>query len=200
MSERHEESTPPHEVPHDAPDTVVHEYDGIQEYDNQLPKWWLYTLYMTVAFAAIYWAGYHSFPSADLPNAAFQHELDAQRAREAEALKKSGAVTGDALALLSKDAATTSKGKEVFVANCAACHKADASGLVGPNLTDNAWLHGGKPEQVYKTINEGYVDKQMPAWGPTLGPERVQAVAAYVLSLRNTNVPGGKAPQGEIEN
>jgi len=188
-----DKSTPGHEV-----DRVIHEYDGIEEYDNALPNWWLYTLYATVVFAAVYWAGYHIFKTSNLPNADYAEQVAAARAREAERLKTIGAVTPEALTTLSHDPSTVSKGKDIFVANCSACHKPDGSGLIGPNLTDDAWLHGDKPDEIYKTINDGVPDKQMPTWGPILGPERIQSVTAFVLSIKNTNVPGGKAPQGEI--
>lgn len=195
MSDHEDNSVPGHEI---EKDRVIHEYDGIQEYDNRLPNWWLYTLYATVVFAGLYWGGYHIFKAANLPNAEYGEQVAAAHAREAERLKTMGAVTPEALTTLSHDPSTVAKGKDVFVANCSACHKADGSGLIGPNLTDNAWIHGGKPDQIYKTINDGVPDKQMPTWGPILGPERIQSVTAYVLSLKNTNVPGGKAAQGDI--
>ncbi len=180
-------------------DQVVHEYDDIQEYDNQLPNWWLATFFGTVVFAAVYWFGYHSFQSADLPNAEFEKVVAAQRAIDAERIKAAGTVDDESLTLLSKDSATVAKGAEVFKANCATCHRADGGGNIGPNLTDNAWLHGGKPKQIYTTVNGGVEKTAMIPWGPQLGPEKIQSVSAYVISLRNTNVAGGKAPQGNVE-
>ncbi len=179
-------------------DRVIHEYDGIQEYDNRLPNWWLYTLYGSVVFAAVYWIGYHTLRSFDLPRAEYDQQAVAAQARYAEQLKTSGSVTPEALTALSHDPTTVAQGKEIFTTNCAACHKADGSGLIGPNLTDGAWMHGGKADQIYKTINDGVPDKQMPTWGPVLGPQREQAVTAFVLSIRDTNVPGGKAVQGNL--
>ncbi len=192
-----EKSWPPVEA-QGQQDRVIHEYDGIEEYDNDLPRWWLYTLYGAVVFACVYWLGYHTFKSADLPDAAYEHQLAAERAKEAERIKSQGVVTPAALVLLSKDDATVKKGKEVFTQNCVACHRADAGGNIGPNLTDDTWIHGGKPDEIYKTVTEGVAAKGMPTWGPQLGQERVESVVAYVLTLRNTNVAGGKAPQGDI--
>ena len=183
----------------DAEDQVVHEYDDIQEYDNQLPNWWLATFFGTVIFACVYWFGYHTFQSADLPNAEFAKVVAAQRAAEAERIKQAGTIDDSSLTLLSKDAATVAKGADVFKTNCAVCHKADGSGNIGPNLTDNAWIHGGKPTDIYKTVNEGVLTKGMPAWGGQLGVDKTQSVSAYLLTLKNTNVAGGKAPQGNVE-
>lgn len=193
------ESPQPHTVDGDYEDRVIHEYDGIQEYDNRLPNWWLYTLFGTVAFAAVYWLGYHTFHSYDLPKAAYDRDVAAANAREAARVRESGPITAAGLVTLSKDASTVGKGKETFTQYCAACHKADGSGNIGPNLTDNAWLHGGAPDKIYATVNEGQPAKGMPAWGPQLGEEKTESVVAYVLTLKNTNVPGGKAPQGTVE-
>lgn len=173
-------------------DRVVHEVDGIEEYDNQLPRWWLYTLYATIVFAAGYWFVYQSGAFADQPMAAYQAEL-------AKKAKSTGTVSPELLAALASDPAVVEKGKQVFTSTCVACHRNDGGGNVGPNLTDDFWLHGGTPDRIFKTVAEGVPDKGMPAWKPQLGDERVQAVTAYVLTLKGTNVPGGKPPQGARE-
>lgn len=182
-----------------GPDEVVHEYDDIQEYDNELPNWWLVTFFGTVVFACVYWFGYHTFQAADLPVAEFEKVVAAQRAVEAERIKSAGVIDDSALTLLSKDTATVAKGQEIFKTNCVVCHRADGGGVIGPNLTDNAWLHGGKPTDIYKTVNEGVTSKGMAAWGGQLGVDKTQSVVAYVMTLKNTNVAGGKAPQGTVE-
>ena len=180
-------------------DRVVHEVDGIEEYDNALPRWWLGTLYASMVFAAGYWFAYHSGAFANLPRAAYEAEVDARAKAEAAKVKSMGAVTPEALSALSRDKGTVDQGKQVFTQTCIACHRSDGGGTVGPNLTDEFWLHGGAPDRIFKTVAEGVPEKGMPAWKPQLGIERVQAVTAYVLTLRNTNVPGGKPPQGERE-
>jgi cytochrome c oxidase cbb3-type subunit III len=106
-------------------------------------------------------------------------------------------MTPATLAALAKDKGTVAQGKQVFALTCIACHRQDGGGVVGPNLTDEFWIHGAAPDKIYDTISKGVPDKGMPAWGPQLGSERVQAVTAYVISIRGTNVPGGKAPQGD---
>jgi len=176
---------------------VIHEVDGIQEYDNKLPNWWLYTLYGTILFGAGYWFHYQTSGFGDLPRAEYQQEMDKAAAVQAERIKAAGVMTPEALVALSKDKGTLEQGKQVFATTCVACHRADGGGVVGPNLTDDFWLHGAAPDKVFKSISVGVPDKGMPAWGPQLGPDRVRAVTAYVISLRGTNVPNGKAPQGE---
>jgi cytochrome c oxidase cbb3-type subunit 3 len=177
---------------------VVHEYDGIIELDNQLPLWWLYTLYGTVAFAIIYWFQYEILHASPTPEREYAAKVAETREAESARLAKLGTLDNKTLASLAKDPKTIAQGRAVFAANCAACHRADGAGLVGPNLTDNFWLHGGQPEQIWKTVRDGATREGavMPPW-KQLGDEKVLASVAYVLSLRNTNVPGGKAPQGE---
>jgi cytochrome c oxidase cbb3-type subunit 3 len=182
----------------EGPDRVIHEVDGIQEYDNKLPNWWLYTLYGAILFAIVYWYGYQTSGIGRSPAEAYRVERDQALAEQATRIKV-GEATPEALSALARDAAAVALGKSVFASTCAACHRADGGGLVGPNLTDDYWLHGGAPEQIYKTIATGVADKGMPAWQPQLGALKTQAVAAYVLGLRGKNVPGGKAPQGERE-
>jgi cytochrome c oxidase cbb3-type subunit 3 len=184
-------------TPDPTANKVIHEVDGIQEYDNKLPNWWLYMLYGTIIFAAGYWFHYQTSGFGELPRAAYQKEMDKEAAIQAERIKAAGAVTPEALMTLAKDKGTVEQGKQVFATTCVACHRADGGGVVGPNLTDDFWIHGGAPDKVFKTISLGVPDKGMPAWGPQLGPDRVRAVTAYVISLRGTNVPNGKAPQGE---
>jgi len=180
-------------------DRVIHSVDGIEEYDNRLPRWWLYTLYGAIGFAVVYWYTYQVGRFADLPAAEYEAELD--RAAALEEKKNAGAppVTPEALVALSRDPAIVAQGKAIFASTCAQCHRADGGGNVGPNLTDEFWLHGGAPEKIMKTVSDGVAEKGMPAWRPQLGTRRVQAVTAFVITLRNTNVPQGKPPQGERE-
>jgi cytochrome c oxidase cbb3-type subunit 3 len=178
---------------------IVHEYDGILECDNHLPRWWLVTLYGTIVFSIGYWFHYHTFQSGTHPLAAYEAEQAAQRAAEAEQLKNAGVVTSEALLKLAQDEVTVKQGRETFSQSCATCHGPGGGGAIGPNLTDKYWIHGSAPEQIYATVRDGFLPKGMPAWGGQLGEARVRAVAAYVITLKNTNVAGGKAPQGEAE-
>jgi cytochrome c oxidase cbb3-type subunit III len=179
-------------------DRVIHEVDGIQEYDNKLPNWWLYTLYGAIVFAVGYWYSFEILHAGASPREAYQAELDRAAAEQAMAIKV-GEATPESLLALTKDPNAVALGKQVFVSTCAACHRNDGGGNVGPNLTDEYWLHGGAPEKIFRTVSSGVPDKGMPAWLPQLGALKTQAVTAYVLGLRGTNVAGGKPPQGERE-
>ncbi len=177
------------------PDQVIHEYDGIEEYDNKLPTWWLYTLYGAMVFAIGYWFTYHVFQGADLPLQAYRKEVAAAAEREG----KTVALSSDELVALSKDPSIVKEGEKLFSTTCVPCHGPKGGGTVGPNLTDDSWIHGGAPDKIYATVHDGVLAKGMPAWGAPLGNPAVQAVTAFVLTLHNTNVPGGKPPQGERE-
>lgn len=183
--------------PGDAP--VVHEYDGIEECDNNLPVWWLWTFFGAIIFAIGYWFHFQTFQTGLSPGAAFEAEDAAIKAAELEKMKKAGTVTPELLTAMSKDAGAVKMGKDVFMANCVSCHGATGGGGVGPNLTDGYWIHGGAPDKIYTTIKEGVPAKGMLTWGPVIGEEKVRAAAAYVLTLKNTNVAGGKEPQGTKE-
>lgn len=167
---------------------IVHEYDGILEADNNLPHWWLWTLYGAVAFSIGYWFYYEEFKASPGPAQAYY----AEKALEAE---KTGADPTAAELLAGVDGPQLALGAQAFAANCVACHEAQGQGKIGPNLTDSAWLHGGDPVAIFRTIRDGVPAKGMPAWGPMLGRAGVSQVTAFVLSLRDKNLPG-KAPEG----
>jgi cytochrome c oxidase cbb3-type subunit III len=172
-----------------------HVYDGIVEHDNPLPRWWLVTFFGAILFAAGYWFHFEGFHTGLSP----EEELAETAAADAKKKAASGvALSADALVALSKDKNAVAEGEKVFRANCVVCHGDKAEGKIGPNLTDNAWLHGGAGDKVFATVSKGVPDKGMPAWEPQLGARNVQNLTAYVLSLKGTNVPG-KAPQGEEE-
>ncbi|QQR88617.1 MAG: c-type cytochrome [Myxococcales bacterium] len=169
---------------------IIHEYDGIEEADNRLPNWWLATFYIAVIFAIGYWFYYQVYESGLQPLAAYQAKI----AENSNAPKEE--VSAEMLNSMSADAAAVEAGKAVFVANCVACHLDKGQGNIGPNLTDAYWIHGGAATDIYKIVDQGFAAKGMPAWGPVLGAEKAKQVVAFVLTLRNTNVPG-KAPEGE---
>ena len=180
--------------PEDAGSTIVHVYDDIREEDNRLPNWWLGILFGSIVFAFGYWFVYESAHAAPGPLEAFKTELAVQARQRAEA----GPVTEGALLVLAQDAATVAEGRTVFVSTCAPCHGLEGQGVVGPNLTDGFWLHGGKPLAIHTSITNGYPDKGMRPWGQVLGAARVRTVAAYVLSIKGKNLLG-RPPQGPPE-
>jgi cytochrome c oxidase cbb3-type subunit 3 len=177
---------------------IVHEVDGIQEADNVLPRWWLGILWGTLIFAAGYWIWYQALGAGKSQLEQYKEDKLAAAKLEAEKLAADGPFNEEKLVTMSKNLAVVGQGRTTFTTVCATCHAVNASGNVGPNLTDKYWLHGGKPQQIIATIRGGVVDKGMPAWLPQLGEQKVREVAAYVLSIKNTEVPG-KAPQGVVE-
>lgn len=169
-----------------------HSFDGITEFDNRLPNWWLWTFYVTIIFSPFYWLVFHVFGLADLPNEEFQARLD-----EKAAAMVQSEVTDASLTELARNPAFVASGAAVFKTNCSLCHMENGGGNIGPNLTDRFWLHGGRPTDIYNTVVNGVIEKGMNPWGKPLGPKRCQQVTAFVMSMRNTNVAGGKAAQGE---
>ncbi len=176
-----------------------HEYDGIRELDNRLPNWWVTSMYAAIVFALGYWLYFHTFELGDTQQERLALEVSRAQAaaekREEARVAREGALTDESLLALVSDAAAVGRGKEVFAQNCLACHGAGGEGTVGPNLTDRYWIHGSKPTDIHGVIADGRLEKGMPSWKPVLGASRVRDVAAFVLSLKNTHVPG-KAPQG----
>lgn len=178
-----------------VPDTG-HEYDGIRELDNNLPNWWLATLFVTIVFGFGYWMYYHAFDRTPGQMDEYRAELEAARVAQEAFAKTRGAPTDEMLAGFVHDTVKVEDGKAAFAQFCASCHAAQGQGLIGPNLTDAYWLHGAKPTEVLKTVGAGVPSKGMPAWEPVLGAVRTEHVVAYLLTIANTNVTG-KEPQGE---
>lgn len=168
---------------------ILHEYDGIEEADNELPRWWVAVFVGTVIFGGAYYFVYEKFHAQPSPG----EEL---AAIVAERAKHTTDYNDNDLLAIAKDPAALNAGKLAFTTNCVACHGAKAEGNIGPNLTDQTWLHGGNPSKIFATIRDGVPAKGMPTWGAILGNVGVRDVAAYVVTLRGSNVPG-KAPQGE---
>ncbi|MCA8972179.1 MAG: c-type cytochrome [Planctomycetes bacterium] len=172
----------------------AHEFDGIREFDNHLPKWWLWTLYLAVLFSVGYWVHYEVLRSG---LSSGEHFALAVQADDERIAKKLGPISNETLLELTKLESRVAAGKAEFVKTCAQCHTANGGGGIGPNLTDKYWLHGNTPMEIKKTIDDGVVEKGMAAWKDVLGPKLVTDLVAYILTIKNTNVPGGKEPQGE---
>lgn len=173
---------------------LEHEYDGIREYDNPMPRWWLWTFYATIVFVPLYYLLPSPFGEGE--GVIARYEADVAAARAAEPPPPAVAVSDDDLNAMAARADVIAAGKAVYDVNCAACHRLDGGGVIGPNLTDDAWIHGGAPSQIRGTIALGVLDKGMPQWDRLLRPEQLDAVTAYVISLRGTNPPAPKPPQG----
>ena len=178
---------------------LEHSYDGIQEFDNPMPRWWVYLFWATIIFSILYFFNVPGFGVGKGRIADYDRDIAAAASADAKrkAAQPAGA-SGEQLAAMTKDASVVALGKQVFGQNCAACHRADAGGQIGPNLADDYWLHGGTLEQIHKTVVDGVLEKGMPPWGKVLKPNQLDAVVAYIYTLRGTNPPNPKAPQGDL--
>ena len=178
-----------------------HNYDGIKELDNHLPPWWKWLFYGTIGWSAVYIFVFHLSGSLPLSEEEYQIELAQaeEQARTWNANQPTASIDENSLQYTG-DAALIVKGKNVFDSNpCGSCHRNDGGGnTIGPNLTDEYWIHGGDIKSIFNTIKNGAVDKGMPAWGKAMSLQDVRDVTFYILSLQGTNPPDGKAPQGDV--
>jgi len=172
-----------------------HNYDGIRELDNRLPPWWIYGFYVTIVFAEIYLWRYHVSNSAPLSKE--EYEIAVQKADEKvqDYLKQKGE-TVDENNVVMLGSADISEGKRMFQISCVACHNEGGAGNVGPNLTDDYWLHGGDIKSVFKTIKYGF--NAMPTWQNSYSNKQIAQLSSYVKSLHGSNPANAKAPQGEL--
>ncbi len=176
---------------------IDHPHDGIYELDNRLPPWWLYGFYATIVFSVFY-MGYYHFSKEERGQA--QEYKVAMREGEAIrriAQEREEAKINESNVTAAVDAKTIESGKNIFIAKCVACHGKAGEGTVGPNLTDEFWLHGGGIKNVFRTVKEGVPAKGMISWKNQLPAGDIRAVASYILTLKGTNPANPKAPQGE---
>lgn len=180
----------------DQENVLDHEYDGIQEYDNPMPRWWVNVFWATFVFSLGYLFHYHLTGKGT--SVSESYALDVQHAREEEARRALGdKVSEESLAKLMLDANLMADAKKTFDQNCGACHSDQGKGLIGPNLTDDYWLHGeGTLMNIHDVVADGVTAKGMPAWGRQLSPMELRKVVAYVGTLRGKRLQG-KAPEGK---
>jgi cytochrome c oxidase cbb3-type subunit III len=178
-----------------------HNYDGIKELDNHLPPWWKWLFYGTIGWAGVYMIVYHFSNSLPLMDQEYLNEITAAEDQKRKLLADKPKVEIDENTLTySADQAIISKGKEIYSINCSPCHKNDGGGGIGPNLTDEYWLHGGDVKNIYATVKNGVPEKGMVSWSNVLSPEQLRDVSFFIISLKGSNPQGAKAPQGEIYN
>jgi cytochrome c oxidase cbb3-type subunit III len=175
-----------------------HNYDGIRELDNRLPPWWLYGFYCSILFACIYLWRYHVSHSAPLSGEEYQIAMQQAAVQKEEYLKKAANNIDETNVKRLTSNSDLESGKNVFITVCAACHGKEGQGIVGPNLTDDYWLHGGSINDVFKTIKYGYPEKGMKSWKDDYSPSQLAQIASYVESLHGTNPLNPKAPQGTL--
>ena len=176
-----------------------HDYDGIKELDNVLPPWWVGLFYACVVFAIVYLVRFHVIGDYT-QDEEFVAEMVAQDKAVEEYLKTApDQMNKDKVTLLT-DAGALAEGKKIFESNCVACHRADAGGAIGPNLTDENWILGGGIKNVFNTVMEGgRAGKGMVAWKESIKPTEIQKVASYVLSLQGSNPKEPKATEPEAK-
>ena len=179
----------------DDPLLMDHEADGIRELDNKLPRWWVWLFYITIIYAVIYFTYYHVLGAGDLMAAEYRREMKAGEALKNSSMSKFEA--GIAALEPSREPAVLELGRQTFVKLCAPCHRPDGGGLVGPNLTDDYWIHGEKFSDNIKTIWNGVPEKGMVTWKGMLKPEEIYAVASYAHTLRGTKPPNPKPPENQ---
>jgi cytochrome c oxidase cbb3-type subunit 3 len=182
---------------------LEHKYDDIQEYDNPLPGWWTLIFLVTVIWAVLYF--FNFIPGLGTGKgrvANYEKEMNAAAEKygtpQQQAARASGSIDVSLMLAYMKDPARLAAGKAIFVdpSRCSSCHMADGGGLVGPNLTDDYWIHGAQPKDILATITNGVPDKGMLTWGPILGPEKCAEVAAYVTTLHGMHPAKPREPQG----
>ena len=175
-----------------------HAFDGIRELDNRLPPWWVNMFILTVIWAVGYMYYYHWGGNGPSQKQEYDTEVEKAKKEIAMALANQANLVDESNVTMLADNGLVGQGELIFKSNCAACHGQALEGTVGPNLTDEYWIHGGGIKNVFKTIKYGVPDKGMIAWQATLRPADIQKVASYIVSKQGSNPPNPKAPQGVV--
>ncbi len=175
-----------------------HDYDGIRELDNGMPPWLKYMFAGTIIFGVSYLINYHVFRGSMLQTAEYQKEISDASLQMEEFRKKSANSVDETNVKLLTDASELTEGKNIFKTNCSACHGQNGEGTVGPNLTDDYWIHGGDIQSIFKTIKYGVVEKGMKSWQTDISPSQMAQVSSYIKSLKGTNPANPKEKQGDL--
>lgn len=187
-------------VEREADIDLGHDYDGIRELDNKLPPWWLGMFYFSIVFAVIYLFAFHLSDIGKSPREEYENDMKVAKAEVNAYLATVADAVDENNVVALTDPQEVSMGASIFAANCVSCHGQKGEGGIGPNMTDDYWIHGGGIKNVFRTITNGVPDKGMIAWGEQLRSSDIQRVASFLLTLRGTNPPNPKAPQGTIYN
>ena len=161
------------------------DYDGIKELDNRIPPWFNYLFYATILFGVIYMLNYYVFKTGNLQYQEYAAEMQAAEMHKAAMVSGGSMITIENVKRLT-DVSSLNAGKEIFKANCTPCHGTDGGGIIGPNLTDDYWIHGGGIKNIFTTIDKGVLSKGMPNWGNKFDSKQVEELASYVMSLHGT--------------
>jgi cytochrome c oxidase cbb3-type subunit III len=175
-----------------------HNYDGIRELDNRLPPWWLYGFYLTILVGCIYLWRYHVAQTAPLSREEYQIAMNEAAVQKEAYLKRAANNIDETNVKFMSATGNLEAGKAIFTTICSACHGKEGQGTVGPNLTDDYWIHGGSINDIFKTIKYGYPEKGMKSWKDDYSPTQIANLASYIQTLHGTNPPNPKAPQGTL--
>jgi cytochrome c oxidase cbb3-type subunit III len=172
-----------------------HEYDGIRELDNGPPTWFNWLFILTIVFAVVYMVRLWVFRADDLIQMKeFQKQM--------QQAQRTASSTDDATLFevkLLTDRQSLTNGKQIYNSICSVCHLVDGGGLVGPNFTDNYWIHGNTIEDLYRVTTEGVIEKGMIPYRDQLSPRQRLEVSSYILQeLVGTTPANPKAPQGDL--
>jgi cytochrome c oxidase cbb3-type subunit 3 len=190
-------------VPVEKEETILldHNYDGIHELDNHLPPWWKWLFYITIIWGVVYLVVYHVFDALPLMEEEYEIAMeDARLAKEARMSLAGNNIDENNVEFTDSDQALAN-GEAIFERECVACHAAEGQGLIGPNLTDNYWIHGGSMKDIFSTVKYGVPQKGMISWQSKLTPTDMRDVSSYIMTLVGTNPQGPpppKAPEGEL--
>jgi cytochrome c oxidase cbb3-type subunit 3 len=184
-------------VPVEREDEILMEddFDGIRELDNKIPPWFNLLFLITVIIAVLYMLNFYVFKTGKLQYQEYDEEMR-QAAIEKAELIKSGVLVNENNVTRLMDAASLTAGRDIFKVNCVPCHGPEAGGVIGPNLTDDYWIHGGGIKNIFHTITYGVPAKGMISWQTQLNPRQIQEVASYIMSLHGTHPANAKPPQG----
>ena len=180
-------------------DRVLHELDGIKEYDNPMPGWLMAIWWGSLIFSAAYLMFYALSMGETTMESEYRQQTQSAVASVQAYFDANPLVPPKPAELLAgaRNEAVLEEGASRFARSCAPCHGERAQGLIGPNLTDDRWLHGGSVEQIFQTVAKGWPAKGMPPWGRALRPEELSALVSYIRSLQGSNPAGPRAPEGD---
>ena len=174
-----------------------HSYDGIVELDNFMPPWLQYVFFLSIGFGIVYFINFSVLGWGQTQMEEYEHELVLAEAVAEERKLTEVATIDETNVAFDKTEEALNAGESIFSNNCVACHASDGGGGVGPNLTDEYWLHGGSIADVFKVVKYGVPEKGMIPWQDQLSPVQIQQVSSYILTMTGNTPLNPKEPQGE---
>lgn len=176
---------------------IDHEYDGIRELDNPTPLWFNALFYSTIVFAVGYLLVYDVFGWGMNQEEEYIAQMEQAEADRLAFLEASGSNIDEGSVTVDLSPAFVAAGQEIYLLNCGMCHGNQGEGLIGPNLTDDFWIHGGEVGDIFRTIKYGVPDKGMVPWESNLTPVQIAQVSNFIVSIVGTNPPNPKAAEGD---